>query len=380
MKHWQYLHPIAHWPVAACRGCLSVFRRLMLSARAWVLLLVSLIVLLIAYYALSNRHTPFTTDAYVQAYVVQVAAQVEGQVVRVYVGENQPVKKGELLFEIDPRPFEHKVAVLEAKHAQAVQLVAQLGSDLAVARAEEARIAAELAYARKVFEQEEAIYKQKSTTERRYLDAVQKFKASEALAAKSQATARKAEQALAARVRDVHAAVAQAKAELAESQLNLEWTKVSAPATGYVTNVHLRTGSYVYAGKPVLTCIDGEQWWVIANFRENCLERICPGQPVGLTFNSLPGQVFPGAVESIGWGVGEGQGVPSGELPLIRDPRQWIRQAQRFQVRVQPQLPAGFPLRVGATAGVTVYTADDHWLNPVARCWQQVMAWFDYLY
>src|SRR5215475_13023709 len=76
------------------------------SARAWVAIVLLLIVALIVYYVLSDIYTPFTTDAYVQAYVVQVAPRVEGQVVQVCVEENQAVKKGDLLFEIDPRPFE----------------------------------------------------------------------------------------------------------------------------------------------------------------------------------------------------------------------------------------------------------------------------------
>src|ERR1700738_138856 len=82
---------------------LRIGRKLLLSARAWVLFVLLVIAALVAYYILSDRYTPFTTDAYVQAYVIQVAPRVEGQVVQVHVRENQAVKKGELLFEIDRR-------------------------------------------------------------------------------------------------------------------------------------------------------------------------------------------------------------------------------------------------------------------------------------
>src|ERR1700741_1624825 len=87
-------------------------RRVLLSARVWVLCILLVIAVLVIYYVLSDRYTPFTTDAYVQAYVIQVAARVEGQVIRVNVLENQAIRKGDLLFEIDPRPFEHQVAIL----------------------------------------------------------------------------------------------------------------------------------------------------------------------------------------------------------------------------------------------------------------------------
>ena len=125
-----------------------VGRKLMLSARAWVLFVLLVIAALVAYYVLSDRHTPFTTDAYVQAYVIQVAPRVEGQVVHIYVRENQAVKKGELLFEIDRRPFEHRVAFLEAKRVAAIQQVAQMESELSAAKADDARLVILFAFAR----------------------------------------------------------------------------------------------------------------------------------------------------------------------------------------------------------------------------------------
>src|SRR5438093_5688443 len=111
--------------------------------------------LIISYYASSARHKPMTTDAYVQAYVVQVAPQVGGQVVRVYAREGDLVSKGALLFELDPRPFEHKVALLRAKLVEAEHQVKQLDAQLAAAKAEHDRLTAEATYARQVFEQEE---------------------------------------------------------------------------------------------------------------------------------------------------------------------------------------------------------------------------------
>src|SRR5262245_8419587 len=270
---------------------LGGMRRRILTLRGVVLLLLLIIALLVTYYAVSSRHAPFTTDAFVQAYVVQVAARVNGQVVGVHVHENQRVARGQLLFEIDRRPFEHQVARLEARLALVVKQVAQLESQLQAARADHDKVIAEEAYAQAIHKQETAIYKEESTTERRYLDAVQKYKAAQAARAASQAAVRKVEEARAALVGDEHAIVAEARAELAEAKLNLEWTRVYAPADGYVTNVQLRAGSYATAGKPVLTCIDAREWWVVANLRENCLENVAAGQEVGLTFDTYPGRV-----------------------------------------------------------------------------------------
>jgi multidrug resistance efflux pump len=376
---WTVVRAIVLWLWKMLRLLLAGVRRLLLSARAWVLFVLLVIAALVAYYVLSDRYTPFTTDAYVQAYVIQVAPRVEGQVVRVYVQENQAVSKGDVLFEIDRRPFEHQVELLTAKRVAAVQQVAQLDSELAAAKADDVRLIAEEAYAKVVHEQEQAIYKRDATTDRKYVEATQKYKAAQAALERSRAQVRKAEQALAARVGDEHALVAEVEAQLAQARLNLEWTRVYAPANGYVTNVQLRDGSYVHVGAPVLTCIDGDQWWVVANFRENGLENVRPGQRVGLTFNAYPGRTFLGVVQTVGWGVDQGQGAPSGTLPAVGEPKNWIRLAQRFQARITPDMPPGHVLRVGATASAAVYTRDDFWLNGVTETVQNIEAALEHL-
>jgi len=147
-----------------------------------------------------------------------------------------------------------------------------------------------------------------------------------------------------------------------------------APANGFVTNVQLREGDYTHIGLPVLTCIDRDHWWIVANFRENSLENVLPGQRVGLTINTYPGRIFPGVVESVGWGVSQGQGAPSGSLPAVDEPQNWIKLSQRFQVRITPKVPVEYTLRVGATATVAIYTKDKYWLNGITELWQRIEA------
>jgi multidrug resistance efflux pump len=379
MKIWQTFRQDMSALGNALKRLFAGERRIVHSARFWILCILLIIVVLVAYYVQSNRFTPFTTDAYVQAFVIQVAPRVEGQVVKVNVKENQTVKQGELLFEIDPRPFEHRVALLEAKLVLATHQVAQMESELSASKANNARIAAEEDYARAVKEQETEIRKQLATTERKFLDAIQNYRVAQADRKRSQAMTSKVKEALAARIGGEHAIVAEIKAQLADARLNLSWTSVYAPVNGYVTNVQLRVGSYVSVGTPVLTCIDTDRWWVVANFRENCLENMKAGQHVGLSFNTYPGRIFPGVVQTIGWGVYQGQAVPSGELPAVSEPKNWIRLAQRFPVWIIPQMPDRYPLRIGATASVAVYTRDKYWLNGVTRFWHKIVATFDYL-
>jgi multidrug resistance efflux pump len=356
------------------KGFLSGGRKLLLSARAWVLLILLIVIVLVVYYVLADLYTPFTTDAYVQAYVVQIAPRVEGQVVRVCVQENQAVSKGDLLFEIDRRPFEHRVALLEAKRVEAIQQVAQLESELSAAKAEDARLVAEEAYAQTVHEQEKEIFKQDATTDRKYVEAVQKYKAAQAALARSRAQVRKAEQALAARIGEEHALVAEVRAQLAQARLELDWARVYAPCDGLITDLQLREGAYAHVGQAVMTLIDSGGWLVVANFRENAMSRLREGQSARVALRGAPGRVFDARVVSVGWGVSQGQGVPSGQLPDVKVPSSWVPPAQRFQVRLALDDPQSVPLRVGMTGSAAVYTEPEGVLNDVTRFWHQVIA------
>jgi multidrug resistance efflux pump len=349
------------------------------SFRFWLAVIVGVIVLLVAYYVAADRYTPFTVDAYAQAYVVQVAPQVPGQVQSVHVREGDTVAKGAQLFELDPRPFEHKVAVLKAQVVDVEHEVQQLAAQLAAAKAEERQIAAEAEYAVSVLRQEEVIFKKESTTERKYLDAVQKRKATEAALDKAGRAAEAIEAALSARIGEEHARIAKAKAELAEAELNLAYSRVAAPCDGMITNLQLREGAYAHVGQAVLTCIDTSQWLVVANFREICLQQMKVGQPALIAFQGDPGNLWPARVHSLGAGVGQGQGVPSGQLPHVQDETHWIPPAQRFQVRLELEEPPAVPLRVGMTASATVFVKPNHPLNPVTKALHRVLSWLYFL-
>ena len=353
---------------------LAFGQKLLLSARAWVLFILLIVVVLVVYYVLADLYTPFTTDAYVQAYVVQIAPRVEGQVVRVCVQENQAVSKGDLLFEIDRRPFEHRVALLEAKRVEAIQQVAQLDSELSAAKSEDVRLIAEEAYAQTVHEQEKEIFKQDATTDRKYVEAVQKHKAAQAALGRSRAQVRKAEQALAARIGEEHALVAEVNAQLDQARLDLDWARVYAPCDGLITDLQLREGAYTHVGQAVMTLIDSGGWLVVANFRENAMSRLREGQPARVALRGAPGRVFDARVVSVGWGVSQGQGVPSGQLPDVKVPSSWVPPAQRFQVRLALDDPQSVQPRVGMTGSAAVYTEPDGVLNDITRFWHQVIA------
>jgi multidrug resistance efflux pump len=364
---------------ASVRLVLRALRGVLRSFLFWIVIIVAVIVVLVAYYAVADRETPLTTNAYVQAFVVQVAPQVAGQVIRVHVQEGSEVKQGQLLFELDPRPFEHKVALLDAKKVESEHKVKELETQVAAAKAEHARIVAEAEFARIVYGQEEQIFKKESTTERKYQDAVQKHKAAMAAVERSEQQVRQAQDALDARIGNEHALVAQAKAQLAEARLNLSYSKVYAPCDGVITNLQLREGAYAHVGQAVLVCIDTTHWIIIANFREECLERMKPGQPALVGLHGLPGKLLNATVGPVGWGVSQGQGIPSGLLPDVRNRTSWIPESQPFQVRLTLNETSAVPLRIGMTGSVSVYVIEDGRLNKLTRGIHQFISWLYYL-
>jgi multidrug resistance efflux pump len=271
------------------------------------------------------------------------------------------------------------VATLEAKRVEVVQQVKRLQSELAAARAEHERLLADADFTGAVHQQEKQIFTAESTSQRKYLEAVSRNKASAAAVRRAAALARSAEEALDARVGEEHALVAEVSAQLAEARLNRSFARVYAPCAGIITDLQLRQGAYVHVGQAALTLIDVGQWLIVANFRESSLVRLAQGQPAWVALQGEPGLLLPAHVDSLGWGVSTGQGAPSGLLPDVRRQGSWVPPAQRFQVRVKLDEPSGVPLRVGMTGSVSVYTDPEGFLNEVTRLLHKVIAWLYYL-
>lgn len=147
-----------------------------------------------------------------------------------------------------------------------------------------------------------------------------------------------------------------AQAAVREAQLNLEFTKVTAPVSGYITNLNLRLGSQTVANQPALALLDSNEYWIEAYFRESWIRRVRPGNHAIVTLMSYPNQPLDGRVESIGWGISMENGS-TGEflLPNVNPTFEWIRLAKRVPVKIKVNdLPPNVILRMGTTASVLV--------------------------
>lgn len=303
---------------------------------------------LIGYWKYSSLY-PSTQDAYVQAHVIVIAPEVTGKVTALHVTENQFVKAGDPLFDIEGADYESITAQARAQVDAAGQAIEsyQQQIDAAAASVESTTSAddaakAQLARVQQLFDDGNAA---QATLDQNSTAAA----ATDANLRTAQATLAQARAAAIANQDTLLSA--QATLQLAEQ--NLSRTSVTAPVDGWIANITLREGSVVTAYTPVFSIVDNSEWWVEANFKETDMSRIEVGQPVTFTVDMIPDADMTGQITSIG----RGSGSTFALLPAENASGNWVKVTQRFTVRIA--LDSIDPdLRVGASADVTVDTSD----------------------
>jgi multidrug resistance efflux pump len=257
---------------------------------------------------------PWTRDCQVRANVVGIAPRIAGPIINIPVHDNQEVKAGDLLFEIDAADY--KTALDSAKAAVA-------------------NMEANLRQKQQDLERETELL-QKNVSSRQEFQTAQNALASEM------------------------AQSAAARANLKQAELNLGYTKVYAPVDGYLTNVNTSPGAYVHVGDQLLALVDSSSFWIAAYFKETQLPSIKPDRTVKITLMGYRDQPFEGRVNSVAWGIflqdGSG-GTSTGLLAAVNQTVDWVRLPQRFPVRIRITGKPPIPLRIGQTVTVAVEAA-----------------------
>jgi multidrug efflux system membrane fusion protein len=336
---------------------MQVAQKKIVPARIAALLLVALALGLAVYVIWRLDTAPRTDDAYIYADTVSIAPEVSGRIIELAVKNDQLVRQGEILFQIDPRPFEAALAKAEASlrtlNAQ-IELTQRsvnsqkLAADAAHSSIEKARAAAEQAT--------DTLDRMAPLLTPGYVSAEQLDQARTArrsARAQLQSAVLQAQQATAA-VSGVDALLAQravSTAEITLAKLNLEFSTVRAPFNGRVLGLTTTAGQFAAAGRPAFTLADTRRWYVVANFRETELASIAPGRRVQLYLMTAPSRHFIGVVESVGHGVfPDDGGSQDAGLPHVARSINWVRVAQRFPVRVLVENADNDLFRVGASA------------------------------
>lgn len=316
-----------------------------------VLVVVALAVGGYFYYRHSERY-PSTDDAYIKANVVHVAAQVSGRATQVPVDDQQAVKKGQLLFKIDRRPFRIALAQAQAQLALAQQTVSADQAAVQAAKANVESAQATLHNASLDFRRMRSLRAHNSVSQSALDNAQAALATARAKLGLAKAKLHQARMQLGQTGKD-NAHVREAEAKVHQAKLNLSYTTVSAPCAGQLSNVKLQSGDMIQAGRELFALVCSNKFWVYANFKETDLNRIRPGQKATVAVDMYPGHTFHGVVQSIN----PASGAAFSLLPPENATGNWVKVTQRVPVRVLITDPTHkYPLRVQTSTVVTIDT------------------------
>jgi len=311
-----------------------------------------LVVALALVYWFFNWGTVSTDDAYVNADVVQVAPQISGRIIQIYIKNNDEVKKGQPLFDVDAAPFEVAVDKAKAQLALALQTEAQLEAAVNAAQAQLAIREAELQNANATAKRKLSLVSEHQLSAQEGDDAMSATKTAMAAVDLARANLQQAKMTLGA-MGEKNEQIQVAKANLASAQLNLGYTHVVAAADGYVANMNLQTGAVLIANIPCFALINNDHYWADANFKETEIKQIRSGQKAEVKVDMYPGKTFQAVVDSISGGSGNAFSL----LPAQNATGNWVKVTQRVPVKVRiVTLDEHYPLRIGTSATVTVFT------------------------
>jgi multidrug resistance efflux pump len=304
-----------------------------------------------------HYHAPRTNDASVRANIVGIAPNVSGQIVKLNVVDNQEVNEGDILFVIDPRPFEIELERARANLLLAQTQISATSNAVAAAQMNVQRLEAESAYATDHEQRLQTLVAKKFVTQDDLQSAQVSAHSAEASLAQARAELSR-QNSLLGQVGDVNAYLKVAEAAVHSAELNLNYCRVRAPFKGRVTNLNISQGEYAKASTQVFALVDTRHWYVMANFQETYLASIHPGMNAEVYLMSYPNRRIRGKVQGVGWAIQSPDAPVAGVLPSVEPTLNWTRLAQRIPVRIEleadnPQQP----YRMGMTAVVILRQA-----------------------
>lgn len=317
-----------------------------------VVSIVSLLVLVgLAYYMYYNSAYPNTDDAYLNAHVIQVPAQVTGLVDHVYVADHQRVSQGQPLFSIDKTAISIALAKAQANLALVKSRVKAAEDNQAVAASLIKQRQAEYSLAQTTLSRYQALYKNHYIAKQILDNNIKQLAVAKTqlLVARQQYQQAKNE---VGGIGDLNAQIELSQSNIAAAELDLKHSTVYAPASGIITQFSLRKGDAVNAYQTNFSLIEDGGWWVDANFKETQLDKIHVGQQVDVTIDMYPDHVFSGNIVAISYGSGDSFSL----MPAENASGNWVKVTQRFAVKIKiKNTSKKLPLRVGASASVRVH-------------------------
>lgn len=362
--------------------CVGIFKLFRIPLNKWsvptaILGGVVLLVSMLLFMNYNHPHTKLATQYYVSTPLIP---NVRGKVVEVNpVQPNQLVKQGEVLFRIDPTPFQATVDLRKAHLAEAKQSVKSLEADYQAAKAKVAESKLMISQRQKEFERYRQLLRSNSASQSEFDLKEREFLVAKTTHEANLAALQKVEGLYLAKIDGDNTAVAQAKANLEQAQFDLDSTVIKAPTDGFVSQNFLKEGMTAsnLPLRPVMTFTHQQDKLFVAAFRQNSLLRLNVGNEAELAFPSIPGKVFQAEVVDILPTIGEHEVQANGTLYT----RRFIdNQAMPLVVLKMKSDMREYNLPFGTTAEVAVYTEHMHHLAMMRKILLRMNSWKNYLY
>ena len=329
--------------------------------RFFLLIAVPVIAILIGgHFWVKNSRYVSTDNAYVKAHQLAISADIDGRTIRVAVKENDRVKKGEILFELDPEPYRIDLATAEAEIAGIKNTISALRAEYRQAKAELTDAKQEINYHNRVYQRQRQLSSRGIASRAKYDEAERNLTKARQ---KSRTINQKLQRVLArlgGRYNlpiNQHPMFRQATSNRDRVALNLRRTRIAAPADGTVGRVTLQAGEYVEEGKAVIPLVLDQEVWIEANLKETQLTHVRPGQAAQIEVDAYPDHEWFATVTSISPSTGAELSV----LPPQNASGNWVKVVQRVPVRLELRGSEPRPiLRTGMTVTVSIDTERDN--------------------
>lgn len=363
--------------------CIAIFKIFRIPVNQWSLstaVLGGIIGISLTLLVMNYNH-PFTANARIYFAVTPILPTVKGRVVEVPVQANAPLKEGDVLFRIDPKPFEYVVAEKKAALAEVEQNVKQLKASFDQAAALAERANAQLQLAEQNYDRQAQLFKANVVAQATLDTASRNLDVSKQSFAAAKAEEERARLAYTSNIGGVNTAVAKLRAELADAEFDLEQTTTRAAGPGFVTQVSLRPGMYAIPAQlrtSMFFVNTGPQDRELgAAFQQNSLQRVKAGDDAEVAFDAVPGRVFKGKVRTVVDAISTGQ---LGTTVGLIEPETRTTAGRAVAIIDVSDEMRDYQIPLGATAQVAIYTEHWHHLSLLRKVLLRMRSWQNYVF
>jgi len=363
--------------------CYVVFKVFRIPVNQWSLATAALggIIGIALLLLIMNYNHPFTTNARIYFAVTPVFPSVRGRVIEVPVQANVPLKQGDVLFRVDPQPFQYVVDQKKAALAEAEQNVRQLKASLDQATAGTQRANAQFELAQQNYDRQAELFEKKIIAQATLDTFTRNLETAKQSMVGAQAEEERARLAYSSNIDGVNTTVARLSSELADAQWDLDQTVTRAPASGFVTQVSLRPGMYAvplaFRSVMVFVNTDPRDQEFAAAFQQNSLQRVKAGDEAEAAFDAVPGRVFKGKVRLVLDAIAAGQMQPTGGLVDVGARTEGGRALAVIDITDDM---SSYQIPLGAAAQVAIYTEHWHHVSLIRKILLRMRSWQNYVF